>query len=131
MMRLAAEFDNYKKQVSKEIANAQKEALVDFIRKLLDIVDTLELALTTLEKNKETTNGVGLVLSNLMDMLKNIGVHEIDTKGKYDPYKHEVVMTIECDNDDGLIIDTIKKGYMFNDILIRPAYVIVSKKKNA
>ncbi len=129
LMRLAAEFDNYKKQVQKDFNNAKQLGTIETISKLLNILDELELALTTLEKNSENAKGVGLVLSNFIEVLKGMGLREVPTNGKYDPYKHEVILAIESDKDDGTIIDVVRKGYMLNDILIRPASVVVSKKR--
>jgi molecular chaperone GrpE len=130
MLRLAAEFDNYKKRVARDIDSAKDLGKAELVKALLPALDEFELALmafngSTNEKNH--AKGVELVFSNILGTLKSAGLKEIDSKGKYDPYRHEIIMAKESSEPEGAIIEVVRKGYKFNDILLRPSAVIVSK----
>ncbi len=127
VLRMAAEFDNYKKRVAKEIEGSKEAGKADIITKLLPTVDEFELALDSFGKDDEHRKGIALIYSNLMGTLKGCGLREIESRGKFDPYKHEIVLTRESKEEDGVIIEVIRKGYMLNNIMLRPASVIVSK----
>lgn len=133
MLRLAAEFDNYKKRSKRDIDNAKALGAADLMRQLFPILDEFELAILAINRSadKNLVKGIEMVYSNMSDMLMRYGLKEIDTKGKFDPYKHEIVMTRESDKEPGTIIDVIKKGYMFNEMVLRPAAVIVAKDNEA
>jgi molecular chaperone GrpE len=131
LLRLAAEFDNYKKRSAREISEAKKLGKAELLKKLLPALDELSLAIELSGANKDEDpkiKGIELVYSNMMSSLKSEGLEEIDANGKYDPYKHEIIMTRESSENDGSIIEVIRNGYTLDNILIRPASVIVSKK---
>jgi len=134
LLRLAAEFDNYKKRSAKEMDSAKNLGKAELTRMLLPALDEFELAMCALngacdEKSKGHAKGIELVFSNIAGTLKNSGLKEIEAKGKYDPYKHEILMTRESKDEEGIILDVVRKGYMFNDLMLRPSAVIVSKGK--
>jgi molecular chaperone GrpE len=130
LLRLAAEFDNYKKRVAKEIENAKTLGKAELMKKLLPTIDEFELALSVSKESKEI-KGFQMIYSNFIDSLKSEGLSEIETNGKYDPYKHEIILTRESKEKEGTIIEVVRKGYMLNDILLRPATVIVAKNKES
>jgi molecular chaperone GrpE len=130
LLRLAAEFDNYKKRSAKELEAARAMGKAELAKALLPTLDEFELALSALsdsEHDKQHLKGVELVFSNILGSLKSAGLREVDSKGKYDPYKHEIIMTRESKEPEGTIIEVVRKGYTFNDMLLRPSAVIVSK----
>lgn len=129
LLRLAAEFDNYKKRVVKDVDGAKSVGKAELIRSLLPTLDEFELALMALNGAADRGNikGMELVFSNVLGTLKNTGLREIEAKGKYDPYKHEIIMTKESKEPEGTILEVVRKGYTFNDTLLRPSAVIVSK----
>ncbi|MDE1869728.1 MAG: nucleotide exchange factor GrpE [Candidatus Micrarchaeota archaeon] len=128
LLRLAAEFDNYKKRTAKEVEAAKNLGKIEMIRKLLPAIDELELALAAMKGNgNDQIKGVELVYSNLLEVLKVEGLAVMDAKGKADPFKHEVMLVKESDEEEGTILEVIRKGYTFKEMLIRPASVIVSK----
>ncbi|MGI0141265.1 MAG: nucleotide exchange factor GrpE [Candidatus Micrarchaeales archaeon] len=130
LLRLAAEFDNYKKRVAKEIEDSKNLGKVELIKKMLPALDEFELAITAINNNpNEGIRGIGMVYSNFLDALMGDGLRAIDSKGKSDPYKHEIIMTKESEKEEGTILEVVRKGYTFKEILIRPASVIVSKGK--
>jgi molecular chaperone GrpE len=133
LLRLAAEFDNYKKKTARDIDSAKNIGKAELIKNLLPALDEFELAMYALNNSaKESCNikGMELVFSNVIGTLKNSGLKEIEAKGKYDPYKHEIIMTRDSKEEEGTIVEIIRKGYTFNDLLLRPTAVIVSKGKD-
>jgi molecular chaperone GrpE len=129
LLRLAAEFDNYKKRVAQETAQAKEMGMAELAKALLTIIDEFELMLiaATESSDKGLCKGVELVYANLMETLKKAGLKEINAKDRFDPYMHEIVMAKESNSKEGMIIETVKKGYMFKDKVLRPSSVIVSK----
>ena len=129
MLRIAAEFDNYKKRVRKDVESAAKLGKASLVKSMLPILDEFELAIIAINesKDRDLAKGIEMVYSNLIGMLKKEGMEEIDANGAFDPYKHEIVLAKESDDDDGMILEVVKKGYMFDGIMIRPASVIVAK----
>ncbi len=122
LKRVHAEFQNYKKRVDKEREEITKIATANIIRQLLTIVDELEIALQHV-KDK----GIEMVYANLLSLLKSYGLREMENK-TFDPYKHEAVKQIDGE-EDGKIVEILKKGYMLNDMVLRHALVVVSKKR--
>lgn len=128
-LRLAAEFDNYKKRVAKEMENAKDLGRAEVIKKLLTTVDEFELAISSIKEDDAHVRGIALVFSNFISSLKDLGVKEIEAKGRYDPYRHEIVLAEESNRPEGEILKVVRKGYMLNGIMIRPASVIIAKGK--
>ncbi|MFH2106693.1 MAG: nucleotide exchange factor GrpE [Candidatus Micrarchaeota archaeon] len=122
LKRVMAEFDNYKKRSEKEKFEFARIANAEIIKQLLNVLDELEI---TMQHVKD--KGVEMVYANLVAILKANGLVEMNDK-KFDPYKHEAIKQVEGD-DEGKIIETIKKGYTLNGVVLRHALVIVSKKK--
>ncbi len=129
LMRLAAEFDNYKKRVAKEIEGSREVGKASLASKLLPVLDEFQLAMENIDMKTEQGKGMAIVLSNFIDILKKDGLREIENDGTYDPYKHEVLMTKDSEEKEGKIIAVVRKGYTWKDIMLRPASVIVSGGK--
>ncbi|MDE1874038.1 MAG: nucleotide exchange factor GrpE [Candidatus Micrarchaeota archaeon] len=130
LLRLAAEFDNYKKKAAKDVDMSKNAGKAELIRSLLPAIDEFELALAAFgnsDHDREHIKGIELVFSNVLGTLKSAGLKEIDSKGTYDPYKHEIILTRESKEPEGTIIEIVRKGYAFNEMLLRPSAVIVSK----
>ncbi len=133
LLRLAAEFDNYKKRSRSELERAKNEGKAELVKSLLPIIDEFELAVLVASKSKDenVSKGIAMVFSNLMDALKSFGMREIPTEGAYDPYRHEIITMMKSDKDGGSILEVVKKGYTFNGIMLRPASVIIAADKSA
>lgn len=127
-LRLAAEFDNYKKRSARDIEGAKAVGKAEIAAKILPIIDEFELALESMEMKSEHEKGIALVFSNFYDVLKKEGLQEIDSEGRFDPYKHEIILTKESKEKEGTILEVVRKGYSLNGIMLRPASVIVSKE---
>lgn len=129
-LRLAAEFDNYKKRAKKDFENAERIGKMSIIKTLLPVVDEFELAILALnERGSNLSKGLEMVYHNFMAVLKREGLKEIEVGERFDPYKHEIVMVKESGDKEGNIIEVVKKGYMFDNQLLRPAAVIIAKSK--
>lgn len=133
LLRLAAEFDNYRKRTLREWELHKKRANAGLLREILMGIDDLDRALGSMgDIDDEFKNGIKLVHSSLMEVLKRAGVSEIEALGtKFDPQYHEAFGEVEkADIEEGHVAEVIQKGYMLHDEVLRPARVIVSKKKN-
>lgn len=128
LLRLAAEFDNYKKRTAKELDSSKRLGKAELMKSIVPVLDEFELAINAKGLDDETAKGIELVYSNLVDSLKREGLEVVDSTGRFDPFRHEIMLTKDSEEADGTIIGVIRKGYMLGDILIRPASVIVSKK---
>ncbi len=130
LLRLAAEFDNYKKRVKKEIENSESMGKASLIVSILPIIDEFDLAMLAIINSKDIAiaRGMEMLYSNLIGTLKREGLEEIAVDGVFDPYKHEIVLVKEDDAADGTILEVVKKGYSFGGRMLRPASVIIAKK---
>ncbi len=131
MLRLAAEFDNYKKRVKSDMEKAQALGKAEILQGLLPVLDEFELAMLSISSSQDRSlaKGVEMVYSNLMDSLEREGLTEISTDGAFDPYKHEIVVVkAGSSKKPGTILEVVKKGYTFNGIMLRPASVIIAKE---
>ena len=128
LLRLAADFDNYKKRVARErdeLAALSNERLV---KELLPILDDLERALVAASEHEEVRleEGVRLVHRSLATLLERNGVKEISTDGVFDPHVHEALLAQPSDAEEGSVIDVVQKGYTLGDRVVRPARVVIA-----
>lgn len=136
-MRLAAEFDNYKKRRAREFEMLIASAGEDIIRDLLPILDSVDRALAHGENGDTESEGfqegVKMIMEQFPRVLYNRNLTEIDTVGTpFDPTVHEALMQIPSETHDaGIVADVIEKGYRLGDKVLRPAKVVVSQGKPA
>ncbi len=128
LQRLQAEFENFKKRTLAETQNTIKFANKSLIKELLPILDNFQLAFQNKE-SKEFVKGVELIYSQLFSILEDNGLKKIDCKGKFDPYKHEVLLTEESEKETDTILEELQSGYELNGSILRPAKVKISKNK--
>jgi molecular chaperone GrpE len=130
VLRLQADFDNYKKRSEKEIKDYVKYANEGLILKVIDVYEDLERALKA-DKSHDLKEGVEMIHKKLEDTLKGEGLCEIDASGeKFDPYKHEALMVEDNENyDEGTVIEELGKGYTLDSKVIKYSMVKVCKKK--
>ncbi len=132
-LRLYADFENHRKRVIKERLELIKTASRDTLSALLPVLDDFDRAKKSAddENSPESfSDGVKLVYQKLYGILKEKGLKQMDSTGsKFDPELHEAVTEIPAPSDEqkGVIIDTIEKGYFLNDKIIRHAKVVVGK----
>ena len=130
LLRLAADFDNYKKRAAREREEYVVLANERLLKELLPILDDLERALSAAEQHEEAQleEGVRLVHRSLASLLARNGVEEIATDGKFDPHVHEALLAQPAeDREQGDVLDVIQKGYKLGDRVVRPARVIVAE----
>jgi molecular chaperone GrpE len=128
LLRLAADFDNYKKRVARERQELVTLANERLVKELLPILDDLERALVAAAEHEEARleEGVRLVRRELGALLERNGVKEIDTDGAFDPNVHEALLVQPSEADEGAVIDVVQKGYTLGDRVVRPARVVVA-----
>ncbi len=133
MMRLRAEIENNRKRAERDVENAHKYALKNFVEALLPVVDSLEMGQAaaaadnaTLESIRE---GSELTMTMLMQVLERNGLQQLDPIGeKFDPELHQAISMVEAaDAESNSIVEVMQKGFVLNDRLIRPAMVVVAK----
>jgi molecular chaperone GrpE len=130
LLRLAADFENYKKRAARERAETVAFANERLLKELLPILDDLERALNAAEQHEEAQleDGVRLVHRSLATLLERQGIKEISTEGKFDPHFHEALLAQPAeDREQGDVLDVIQKGYTLADRVVRPARVIVAE----
>jgi len=131
-LRLAAEFDNFRKRSAREYARIIETAEDVLILELLQVIDDLDRALGhDADDLNSFKQGTEMIYNKFGEILKKRGLREIKAIGEaFDPNYHEAVMQLEVeDKDDGIIIEEVQKGYFLNSKVLRPAKVVVAKKK--
>jgi len=136
MLRIAADFDNWKKRSRKELTDAKERTKEDVLRDFLDVVDNLERAsasfgVTNAGKEpdaKSIRDGVELVLRQFRSKLERYQVKPVDTAGQpFDPRFHEAIGQVPTsDAKPGSVVNELQKGYLIGDKLLRPAMVQVA-----
>lgn len=133
ILRLHAEFDNYKKRNIKEKAELIKNGGEHVLDSFLPVADDMERALVAIEKAEEinaVAEGVKLIHEKLMQTFTKNGVSVIQTKDAvFDTDVHEAVALIPAPSEDvkGKVVDCIQTGYMLNDKVLRHAKVVVAQ----
>jgi len=130
-IRMAADFDNYRKRQAQERESLLKYGAENTMKGLLSVIDTFERAQQSLngvddaEKVKESFD---VVFKQFTEALTKLGLKTIDTQGqKFDPNLHEAVMqTPNSEVEDHTILQELQKGYMLDDRIIRAALVNVA-----
>ena len=129
--RERAAFLNYKREEMERIDKVIKFANQALILEVLNVLDNIYIAEEKLPKDlqeNEWVRGVLNIKNQILEFLKNQKVEQIDCLDKdFDPNFHEAVEMIESDSKSGIIIEEIKKGYILNGKVIRPARVKIAK----
>ncbi len=131
-VRLAAEFDNYRKRTLREKMELVASGGEDVIKSLLGVMDDMDRAMAAMEKSDDVDSmkqGVALIHQKLLDMLRSKGVQEIEAVGaELDTDLHEAVAKFPVEDDrKGKIIDVVQKGYKLKDKVVRFAKVVVGE----
>jgi len=132
-LRLLAEFDNYKKRTTRERLDLMSSASKEVIMALLPVLDDFDRAKKMAdnpEMGEQFSEGVSLVYNRLNSTLQALGLKVMDSTGQpFDPEWHDAITDIPAPTEDlkGKVIDTIEKGYLLNDKIIRHAKVVVGK----
>jgi molecular chaperone GrpE len=131
LLRLKAEFENYRKRMLKEQTRILDTAEAGLVKKLLTVIDNLERAVGNSADQSGANGlreGVEMVLGQMVEILGKEGLEVIDPEGEvFDPEHHEAMMVVETDKcPEGTVVEVTQNGYRFNGVLLRPAMVKVS-----
>ena len=138
LLRSLAENQNLRKIHEKERVDLIKYSSSSFAREILNLADNLERAFGLFKDNpkfksdefKDTMLGIELIEKELINSFDKNGIKSFESVGKkFDPNFHQALNEVESEQEDGMVINEIQKGYMLNDRLLRPALVSISKKK--
>lgn len=129
--RSRAEFTNYRRRTTQELADARERGALDALAKVLPIMDDFERALANTPEGLDGDpwmNGTALILKNLQKVMDGYDIEEIDPVGtEFDPNVHEAVGMEDSDEyESGVVTTTLQKGYRSGDRVLRPALVRVA-----
>ncbi len=128
LLRKQAEFDNYKKRVDRERTEFVQFASSELMKELLNALDSFDLALRNAGGDMR---GFELIYKQLQDTLTRFGLKAVEAKGqKFDPNIHQAVATQPTSEvEENTVLEEMRKGYLLNGRLLRPAMVTVAAKK--
>jgi molecular chaperone GrpE len=132
-VRLSAEFDNFRKRKQREIDEFKKFATESVFKQFLSVVDNLERAIASAEKNedhKSLMEGVKLTHKEILKIFDAFNVKPVEAENQnFDPNFHQAVTQKETDEvPENTVTNVLQTGYLLHDRLIRPAMVVVSKR---
>ena len=127
-LRLAAEYDNFRKRSQKERDSLYNDIKADTLLKFLPVYDNLERALKQATADEAYRKGVEMIMTQFCTTMEKLGVTEIEAAGqKFDPTIHNAVMHIEDDSfGENEVVEVFQKGFKLNDKVIRFAMVKVA-----
>ncbi|MEW6637687.1 MAG: nucleotide exchange factor GrpE [Actinomycetota bacterium] len=125
LQRLKAEFDNARKRQQRELARVTEAAAFELVAELLPVLDNLDRAL---EAEGDIREGVRATRDQLISVLEKEGLAPVATDGQqFDPNVHEAVMSQPSEeHEEGTVLQTFQRGYLFNGRPLRPAKVVVA-----
>ena len=135
LLRVSADFENYKKRASREMEEFRKYANQSLLKEMLSVVDNLELAISSsndkIKADRHLIEGLNLTLNEILRVFEKFNVKPIEAQGKaFDPAFHEAVMREETDDfPENTVVSEFQKGYLIHDRLLRPAMVVVAVPK--
>ena len=123
-----AEFDNFRKRTEKEKASMYVIGARDIVEKILPVVDNFERGLAQAPEGDAFVDGMKMIYKQLMTALDEMGVKEIEAKGKeFDPNLHNAVMHVEDENaGTNEVVEVFQKGYTYKDFVVRHSMVKVA-----
>lgn len=130
-LRAMAELDNFRKRMARDRQEWLRTAAADVIQSLLPALDNLKLGLQTVHDDqsaRELARGFEMVGQQFLSALAEQGLKELDPAGEnFDPHLHDSISAEpSADVAEGMVLRTVKTGYLLNDKLLRPAMVVVS-----
>ncbi|HMK84117.1 MAG TPA: nucleotide exchange factor GrpE [Candidatus Bathyarchaeia archaeon] len=136
LQRLQADMENLQKITNRKLESVTRRASEGLVLKLLPILDAMQQAGSFAHSGKslsteEIAVGLGMLQKQLTDVLRSEGLEEIHAVGQHlDPERHEVVSYVEKDDQDDIVTEEVRRGYLLNGKVIRPSLVIVSKRRS-
>lgn len=136
LLRVAADFDNYRKRSRKDVEEAERRGKEEVLREVLPVFDNLERAVHAANSTSDVTaivDGIKMVLRLFDDHAGRLGLTRLATVGqRFDPAIHDAIQQVETDDQPpGTVIHEIVPGYTLGEKLLRPAMVVVARKPSA
>ena len=127
-LRLAAEYDNFRKRTAKEKENLYDTAKADTVKPFLDVYDNLQRGVSQYEEGDPHRQGLELIAKQLTAVLEKLGVQPIESLGQpFDPEKHNAVMHVEDDSvGENTVVEVFQQGFTLGDKVLRFAMVKVA-----
>jgi len=127
-LRLAADFENFRKRTNRQIEEIREFALEKFAAELLDVADNFERALK--EDDASLREGLESIQKQFTGIMERYGIRHFECiNGEFNPEKHEAVACIPSNHPEGTIVEEFMRGYCMHDRVIRHAKVAVSQGK--
>ena len=128
LLRLTAEYDNYRKRTAKEKEGIYTDACTDVLKEIFPVADNLERALAVDENVEDLKKGVEMTIKGFLNSLQKLGVEEIDTTNGFDPNLHQAISVVEDENlNSNDVAQVYQKGYKKGEKVIRYSMVTVAK----
>ena len=128
LQRERADFENYKKRNATLAASSFQNGVADTVMVILPILDNFERALAAECGDKAFFEGMTMIMRQMQDALRNLGVEEIGADGQFDPEVHNAVMQVEEEGfETNQIVEVLQKGYSLNGKVLRHSMVKVAK----
>ncbi|WP_291707037.1 nucleotide exchange factor GrpE [Clostridium sp.] len=127
LLRLTAEYENYRKRTSKEKEGIYTDACTDVLKEMIPVLDNLERAISVEGNVEDIKKGIEMTIKGFKASFEKLGVEEIDATGEFDPNYHQAVMHIEDENlGANSVAEVFQKGYKRGDKVIRYTVVKVA-----
>lgn len=131
-LRLAADFDNFKKRARQERHEIRKYAAATVAERLLPVLDDIERAMQRVPEGTDESwvRGLRLTLQKLQDVLASVGAEPIEAVGQhFDPRLHEAIATVESSAQaEGTVVEELRRGYRIHDRVLRPSLVKLARR---
>lgn len=127
LLRVSAEYENYRKRTSKEKEGIYTDACIDVLKEVLPVVDNLERALSVEGNIEDLKKGLEMTIKGINTSFEKLGVEEIDTTKEFDPNFHQAVMHIQDEAlGKNVVAEVFQKGYKKGDKVLRYTMVKVA-----
>lgn len=128
LLRLTAEYDNYRRRSAKEKEGIYTDACTDVIKEVIPALDNLERAVSVDGSVEDLKKGIEMTIKGFQNSLEKLGVEEIDTANGFDPSLHQAISVVEDANlNSNDVAQVFQKGYKRGDKVIRYSMVTVAK----
>lgn len=127
LKRSQADFANYRRRTREEKSELAIKYKVEIIEQLLPVLDNFERALASGCEDNGFSQGVEMIYRQLWTVLEQEGVKKIEAIGEeFDHEYHEAVEKVESDEEEGTVVEEVQKGYLYEDVVVRPAMVKIA-----
>lgn len=129
VLRAHAEMENVRRRAQEEVSKARKFGIESFAESMVPVKDSLEAALAQSEQTQEDMRaGIEMTLKQLVSGFERNHLKEIapEPGAKFDPHHHQAIATVPAEQEANTVVQTLQKGYLIADRVLRPALVTVA-----